>query len=77
MNTIYNVAYAQPATDGSNKSHWLNCGVLVVKEDGKMSLKLNCLPVGECTGWFGVFEKTDEPRKGKSSPSPADADVEF
>ena len=56
-NTIYNVSYGSEGAEG--KTHWLNCGILVVKDDGKMSLKLNCLPIGDCTGWFGVFLKDD------------------
>jgi hypothetical protein len=57
-NTIYNVAYAQKQ-ENADKPHWLNCGILVAKGDGKMSLKLNCLPVGDCTGWFGIFERDE------------------
>jgi hypothetical protein len=57
MNTIYNVAYAQKQ-ENSEKPHWLNCGILIVKDDGKMSLKLNCVPMN-CDGWFGIFERDD------------------
>ncbi len=69
-NTIYNVAYAQKQ-ENSEKPHWLNCGILIVKEDGKMSLKLNAIPVN-CDGWFGVFEKDDV--KTSSKPVPATTD---
>jgi hypothetical protein len=69
-NTIYNVAYAQKQ-ENSEKSHWLNCGILIVKEDGKMSLKLNAIPVN-CDGWFGVFEKDDNAKPTAKPSTPLD-----
>jgi hypothetical protein len=69
-NTIYNVAYAQKQ-ENADKPHWLNCGILIVKEDGKMSLKLNAIPVN-CDGWFSIFEKEDA--KTSSKPVPATTD---
>ena len=56
-NTIYNVSYG--SEDAQGKTHWQLCGVLIVKEkDGKMSLKLNCVPMN-CDGWFGIFERDE------------------
>jgi hypothetical protein len=70
-NTLYNVAYAQKQ-ENADKPHWLNCGILIAKEDGKMSLKLNSIPVN-CDGWFSIFEK-DETTKptGKPATQPVD-----
>ncbi len=69
-NTIYNVSYGSENAEG--KTHWLNCGILIVKEDGKMSMKLNCLPVGECTGWFGIFLKDDVKTASTKPSTPVD-----
>lgn len=73
MNTIYNVAYAQKQ-DNSEKPHWLNCGILIVKEDGKMSLKLNAIPVN-CDGWFSVFEKEEKSSAKPSAKTNDDFDL--
>jgi hypothetical protein len=72
-NTIYNVSYGSEGAEG--KIHWLNCGILIVKDDGKMSIKLNCLPVGECTGWFGVFLKDDMTKPSTAKPATDDFDL--
>jgi hypothetical protein len=69
-NTIYNVSYGSEGAEG--KTHWLNCGILIVKDDGKMSLKMNCLPVGECTGWFGIFPKDDAKTTSTKPATPVD-----
>jgi hypothetical protein len=73
-NTLYNVAYAQKQ-DNSEKSHWLNCGILIVKEDGKMSLKLNAIPVN-CDGWFSIFER-DENKTSAVKPAPSTDDFDL
>jgi hypothetical protein len=78
--TIYNVAFGEEGADG--KKHWRNCGILLkgFNDEGqeRISIKLNSLPISATfDGWLGVFEKTDEPRKGKLSLATTDADVEF
>lgn len=42
--------------DGNTKVRWQNCGA-VFEKDGKLSLKLECLPIGkDFDGWLKLFE---------------------
>lgn len=67
MGKIFNIVQPQRKKSETDKTRWVNLGILLQADDGKMSIKLNSLPFpgedGEC--WLRVFEK--EPR--------ADADV--
>jgi hypothetical protein len=47
----------------AGKTRWENVGVLIENE-GKRSVKLNVMPVGDWDGWLTVVE-----RKDKSSAS--------
>jgi hypothetical protein len=42
------------------KTRWENVGVLIENE-GKRSVKLNVLPVGDWDGWLTVVERKDKP----------------
>lgn len=52
---IYDVCFARK-DEKNNKTHWEKCGVLLVKDDGKMSINLNVIPVN-FDGWLNVFER--------------------
>ena len=43
-----------------NKVRWDNVGVLVDKE-GKLSIKLNVVPIGDWDGWLTVKERQEKP----------------
>ncbi len=43
--------------DGRDKPIYENCGVLIMKDDGKISLKINTMPVGDWDGWLSCFEQ--------------------
>jgi len=51
--------------NGEEKTAFDNVGILIQKPDGKISLKLNCIPVGGWDGWLIVTEK-----KQKDAPAP-------
>ena len=55
MKKYYNVSngieYGQ-----EGKKKWTNCGVLIVDEDGRMSIKLDYIPVN-FNGWLSVFDQ--------------------
>ncbi len=42
------------------KTRWENIGVLIEK-DGKRSVKINVLPVGDWDGWLTVVERKEKP----------------
>lgn len=52
--------------EGNEKKRWITCGAVFEKE-GRLSLKLECVPVGEWNGFFSLFE----PRPlGQQAPTP-------
>ena len=67
--------YQLPQT-GEEKTQWLKCGALFKKANGKMSVKLEALPVGqEGSGlWLNVFESRGDQnpqRQGQNTrPTP-------
>jgi hypothetical protein len=74
MPKIYDVVKAMgnyTTADGQEKTRWLNCGMIIQNPDsGKVSLKLDCLPVGLPTDdgmWFALM--TPQPRGGQRPPA--------
>lgn len=61
MNKIHDVLWKKSETKG--KIQWERIGVLLEKEDGKKSLKIDLLPMGDWDGWLVVSE-----RKAKETP---------
>jgi hypothetical protein len=54
--------------DGNTKSRWQQCGA-VFEKDGRFSLKLDSLPVGnEWNGFFSLFEPRRNDRQEQSAP---------
>ena len=56
---------------GQEKTSWLRIGVLLMKDDGKMSLKLEAYPLPNEKGeiWISFME----PRDRRTAPDPAPA----
>ena len=52
--------------DGNEKKRYLNVGV-VFESDKGLSMKLECVPVGEWNGWLSLYEPT--PRNSSSRES--------
>lgn len=56
--------------DGEEKTRYLRCGSVFENEKGHLSVKLDCVPVGqEWSGWFSLFE----PREQGQDRTPQDA----
>lgn len=55
--------------DQNGKTHWRKHGILIVKDNGGLALKLESYPVGG-DGWFGVFEQKPKPPQ---APAPQQA----
>lgn len=44
--------------EGKDKPRYHNVGILLIKDDGKMSIKLNTIPAGNTwNGWLSVFNQ--------------------
>jgi len=56
---VYDIVYGQ-SNENKEKTQWLKVGVLIEKEDGKMRIKLDAIPVGNWDGWLNVFEKKEK-----------------
>ncbi len=61
MSKVYDLLWKGPEVKG--KTQWEKVGVLLEKEDGKKSLKLDLVPAGGWDGWLIVSE-----RKSKEAP---------
>ena len=73
MPKVYDVVKAAGTyqnADGEEKTRWINCGMIVQNpESGRMSLKLDCLPIGTPTdGDVGVWFALMEPRSRQQKP---------
>ena len=61
--TIYDLLWKE-GEDKGGKARWSKVGILMEKNDGKKSVKLNTLPVGSWDGWLVVSEKRERDDKG-------------
>lgn len=43
--------------EGRDKPNYHKVGILLEKENGKVSIKLNTIPAGNWNGWLSVFEQ--------------------
>lgn len=50
----YNVVRVEKRKD-SDKKRYTNVGILLVKDDGGMSIKLNAVPCGDWDGWLSCY----------------------
>ncbi len=55
MSKIFDLLWKKSENDG--KAHWERVGVMLVKDDGKKSMKLDVLPIGQWDGWLVVSER--------------------
>ncbi len=55
---VYDLLYKKGEHEG--RAIWLRCGVLIEKDNGKMSVKLDTVPVsGQWDGWLVVSERRE------------------
>lgn len=55
MSKIFDLLWKKSENEG--KAQWERVGVMLVKEDGKKSMKLDVLPIGQWDGWLVVSER--------------------
>lgn len=62
--------------NGQEKTRWINCGMIVQNpESGRMSLKLDCIPVGTPTDgdvgiWFSLFDPNQQQKNQRQNLPP-------
>ena len=55
MKKVYDLLYKRGEHNG--KAQWEKVGVMIEKEDGKKSVKIDLVPVGNWDGWLVVSER--------------------
>jgi hypothetical protein len=54
------------AKDGTEKTKWIKIGSVIQTKNGRMSLKIESIPVG-WDGWASLMEpRQDEPKKARN-----------
>lgn len=68
MKKSKDIVYAEKYTDrsGEEKTRYTNCGSLLERDDGSLTIKLETIPVG-FSGWLNCYEP--KPRDGNASTS--------
>jgi hypothetical protein len=66
MKKIKDVVYAEKYTDrgGEEKTRYTNCGSLLERDDGSLTVKLEAIPVG-FSGWLNCYDP--KPREGEQT----------
>ena len=55
MSKVFDLLWKKSESDG--KAHWERVGVMLVKDDGKKSMKMDVIPAGQWDGWLVVSER--------------------
>ncbi len=55
MSKVFDLLWKKSENEG--KAQWERVGVMLVKDDGKKSMKLDVLPIGQWDGWLVVSER--------------------
>lgn len=55
MSKIYDLLWKRSENEG--KAQWERVGIMLVKKDGKKSMKLDLVPAGAWDGWLVVSER--------------------
>lgn len=63
----------QDRNSGETKARWLTIGTVFTHDDGGLSLKIDCMPVGipDWQGWVKVFPKKPRDDQGGGYGQPA------
>ncbi len=54
---VYDLLWKKSEDNG--KARWERVGVLITKDDGKMSIKVDLIPVSNWDGWLVVAERKE------------------
>ena len=74
--TVYDVLHKRAENEG--KGIWIKCGVVLQKDNGKMSLKLDTVPVGaDFDGWMVISERRQQNGQEQTPEIPPGQDVPF
>ena len=57
MKKVYDLLWKKSEDKG--KARWEKVGVLIEKEDGKKSVKIDLVPVGNWDGWLVASERKE------------------
>ena len=49
---------------GEEKTNWVDVGFLNENKDGKKSIKITSIPVGEWDGWVNIFDMPEKKQQG-------------
>ena len=63
MGKTFDVLWKKSETNG--KAQWERVGILLEKDDGKRSMKLDLVPAGEWDGWLVVAERKPKSAQAK------------
>ncbi len=61
MSKIYDLLWKKSENEG--KAQWARVGIMLVKKDGKKSMKLDFVPAGEWDGWLVVSERKNKEKE--------------
>ena len=78
---LHDVIYKKGEQD-DGKAIWMRCGIMIEKDNGKKSLKLDVVPAGSAwDGWLVVAERKQadgpDPQDPQDSQAPQDRDSEI
>lgn len=54
---IFDLLWKKGEDEKTGKARWEKVGVLLEKDDGKKSIKLDLIPAGNWEGWLTVSER--------------------
>jgi len=55
-------------SNGEEKNRYQNIGTLFQGDDGRLSAKIDALPIGEWNGWVNFYDIEDKPRQQQAAP---------
>lgn len=66
MKKIKDVVYSEKytASGGEEKTRYTNCGALLERDDGSLSIKLEAIPIG-FTGWLNCYDPKPRGEQGQ------------
>ncbi len=76
--TIHDILYKKGEQE-DGRAIWTRCGVMIEKDNGKRSIKLDVLPLGQdWDGWLVVCERRPREEEGQEARAPeADDGIPF
>ena len=64
MKEIFNLCYGIPY--GDNQKKWSQVGIMILSGDGKISLRIDHLPLHSFDGWLQAFPADKKGKKKKT-----------